>query len=52
MENLETDTDKLLAEDSEKIHDLLNRGYSLRFIASEYKTTHQTIQRALADGRI
>jgi len=39
-------------EDSEKIHDLLNRGYSLRYVASEYKTTHQTIQRALADGRI
>jgi hypothetical protein len=39
-------------EDSEKIHDLLTKGYSIRYIASEYKTTHQTIQRALKDGRL
>lgn len=43
---------KFSAEDSKDIHSLLDRKYSLRYIASKYKTTHQTIQRALKDGRV
>lgn len=42
---------KFSSEERLDIKDMQNRGVSLRNIGIKYHTTHQTIQRAISDGR-